>query len=104
MTHANCLLLVSSFLLCACAGFGPGKEPAPIFTYDCGDFGTATFQMTGSESAELVVGVTRYPMQRQRAASGAKFAGPDVEFWSRGSEAMLVVGLENGTCQRSDTG
>jgi len=88
--------------LAGCSGLGGAPDGDPLFRYDCGNFGRATFRVTGNESAELVLGTTRYPLRQERAASGAKYTGPGVQFWSRGSEAMLVVDQKTGQCRQSE--
>ena len=99
MRRLNTRIALAALFLSACvSGMGDLDDGAGVTSYDCEDFGKAAFRMTGPDSAELVLGVTRYPLQQQRSASGARFTGPDVEFWSRGTDAMLMVDERRGRC------
>lgn len=105
MRPGNTMIVLATLIFSACvSGTGDVEEEAGITGYDCDDFGKATFRMTGSESAELVLGVKRYPLRQQRSASGARFTGPDVEFWSRGTEAMLIVNQSTDRCEVRGSG
>ena len=88
----------------ACGILVGEADAVPGIGYDCGELGDATFYPAEGESAELVIGVNRYPLRQERAASGARYKGPDIEFWSRGTEAMLVLGLKNATCRQQAAG
>jgi membrane-bound inhibitor of C-type lysozyme len=37
-------------------------------------------------------------LERQRTASGARYAGDDIDFWNKGGESMLNVGGHLYTC------
>ena len=47
---------------------------------------------------------TAHRLRRQRAASGAKYAGDALEFWEHGAEAMLRQDGQRlyGTCKPSN--
>ena len=104
MSIAKAILTTALLSVAGCSGTGGVQDEQNVSQYDCGDFGKATFRVTGNESAELVLGVTRYPLTRERTASGARYAGPGVTFWSRSSEAMLVVEQQTGHCSRVESG
>ena len=103
--RSACLATSMFILLGSACGTLVGETGAVTgIGYDCGEFGDATFYPAEGESAELVIGVNRYPLRQERSASGARYKGPDIEFWSRGTEAMLVLGLKNATCRQQVAG
>jgi uncharacterized lipoprotein YbaY/uncharacterized membrane protein len=70
--------------------------------WQCGEV-TLSAEFTGEE-AQLRLPGARYPMIRQRSASGAKYADDAGNgFWMKGDEAVLsLAGQETRDCARSD--
>ena len=73
---------------------GPG-DPIPL---TCTDDLRASFRLLGPETIELVVADEKYVLLQQISASGARYAGEEVEFWSKGDESMLQVGDQRYRC------
>lgn len=81
----------------------PLDLPATTFhKFSCDEKGLVEFRFVGPDTIELLVGPDRYILQHQEAASGARYAGGDVEFWNHGDEAMLVIGDQQYQCVRSE--
>ena len=96
------LLVVSCMAIVACGGNGarasqsdPGflPDPRPLartMVYDCNGYDFIARLGPGEIAIWLP---DRYLVLSQvRSASGTKYQEGDVEFWSKGDEAMLVVG------------
>jgi heat shock protein HslJ/membrane-bound inhibitor of C-type lysozyme len=96
------------------AAVGPDSETrsdAPVdlpgtseHRFLCSDLGSVAFRFLGPETIELQAGEKRFVLPRQRAASGARYASEDAEFWNKGDEAMLTIGDRRYTCERSSDG
>tara|TARA_R110001592_G_scaffold363248_6_gene682363 strand:+ start:62927 stop:63604 length:678 start_codon:yes stop_codon:yes gene_type:complete len=94
--------LLIGLILCACAGgsvqaaeagtnFLPDERPlAKTMVYDCNGY-EFTARLGPGEMAVWLV--DRYVILSQvRSASGTKYVEGDIEFWSKGDEAILEVG------------
>lgn len=102
--HNFLVLVLVSLLLAGCAGSGVrAAEPSPAMlpderplaktlVYDCNGF-----EFTGRLGpGEMALWLPdRYVVLSQvRSASGSKYQEGDIEFWSKGDEAMLTIGTE----------
>lgn len=68
-----------------------GTSEAQTFVFECaGDYGFVARVET--DRAWLFLPGRTVELPRVRSASGAKFAGDDTSFWSKGEEAMLETG------------
>lgn len=101
MAHRHLLLPVCA-ILAGCAGGGvsasdadrvlpPDERPlARTLVYECNDY-DFTARLGPGEMALWLP--DRYVILSQvRSASGAKYQEGDIEFWSKGDDAMLTVG------------
>lgn len=99
--------LLAALLLGAC-GSGPGeppKDPAAsaasaagrIWTCEDGRTVEAAFMPRDGHATVTVDGV-RHELPAQPAASGARYADGDAEFWSKGGKATLFADGASTTC------
>ena len=51
-------------------------------------------------AVELVAGDSRLTLSQQRAASGARYANVETEFWERGAQASYSTPAGRQLCQR----
>jgi heat shock protein HslJ len=70
--------------------------------FDCEGKGAISYRFVGPETIELTVDDVTRVLNQEIAASGARYSGNGVEFWSKGSEALLTVGNERFTCKRRE--
>jgi heat shock protein HslJ len=88
--------------------FGPAIGGAEVsartpVVYDCDSDLRLQVNFLSRESGsavELVAGDSRLTLSRQRAASGARYANGDTEFWERGAEASYSTPAGRQLCQR----
>lgn len=94
------LLSLLSPLLLALGACSPEAKDAgsEVFVFNCTDNLTASIRYLDPETAELTVNGGNHLLQRQRSASGARYVGPEVEFWNKGREAMLRLGESRYDC------
>ncbi len=81
---------------------GNNAAASPVF-YDCdsGQRLQVSFDQQGSSaSVELIQGDSRQILIQQRAASGARYASADTEFWERGTEASYTTAAGHQLCRR----
>jgi membrane-bound inhibitor of C-type lysozyme len=97
----------AAVLLSACAGSGTqntsATEPvrmsnadtaqAQTFVYECSDGYSFTVRIQ-REKAWLFLPGTAVALEQVVSASGAKYTGDGVTFWSKGEEALLEVGTQ----------
>ena len=68
--------------------------------YLCEDESTLTARFAGMERLIIETGNQSLSLQRQESASGARYVGRDVEFWTKGKEATLVKANDRLLCQQ----
>ena len=68
------------------------------YQYDCGVAGSVIFQVDGNNKAILQIGVNAMVLTPGISASGAKYTGNNVVFWSKGKEATLTLSDEEYHC------
>jgi heat shock protein HslJ len=88
--------------------FGPAAGGAVVSTvtpvvYDCESGLRLEVNFRPQESGrsvELVAGDSRLTLSQQRAASGARYANGETEFWERGAQASFSTPAGRQLCQR----
>jgi len=100
------LSLSGGLLLTGCSE--PDQDPSPSAApldgagspteLKCGDDVDASFRFLGPETLELTLNGETHILEQQRTASGARYAGDDIDFWNKGSESMLTIGEHRYTC------
>jgi uncharacterized membrane protein len=96
------LLLMLSVMLVACGQSG-GTRPAPrpeiqperTFVYECGDYEFVA--RTAADEIALYLPYDYLVLERERSASGEKYTGAGITFWSKGQEATLDLGTRSYT-------
>ena len=68
--------------------------------YLCDDESALTARFAGPERLIIETGNQSLSLQRQESASGARYIGRDVEFWTKGKEATLVKANDRLLCQQ----
>ena len=77
-----------------------GSSEPILFT--CTDGLTASVRFLGPETIELTLNGEDYQLQQERSASGARYVGPEAEFWNKGQESMLRIGELRYTCATAE--
>ena len=91
----------SILILTACDNSGKEETIAgQPYQYDCGDAGAVIFQVDGNDTAILQIGANAMVLTPGISASGAKYTGNSVVFWSKGKEATLTLSDEEYHCAR----
>jgi uncharacterized protein len=67
----------------------PAKAPVP-YACDAGTRLSATFYETDPATVRVTRGGTTQTLWQVRSASGARYEGQNVEFWSKGNEATVT--------------
>lgn len=104
------LFCLIGVLLAACTGTQQtGEEeqepqrylPGQVYVYECVGGYRFTAHIT-EDRAELILPERTAALSQVEAASGAKYAGEDVTFWSKGAEAQLETsGATYQRCRHS---
>ena len=98
------IALSATLLFLAACDSGAEKEAivGHPYQYDCGVAGSVIFQVDGNNKAMLQIGATAMVLTPGISASGAKYSGSDVVFWSKGKEATLTLSDEEYHCVEID--
>lgn len=86
------MLTAALLTLAACS------EQAKNDVYTCDSQQTATIISQNDESATLEYDQQQHQLVRQQSASGVKYTNNDVLFWTKGNEAMLIIGGNKHHC------
>ena len=78
----------------------PGGE---THGFQCDNLGSVETRFLGPDTIEVSAAGQPHVMQRQRAASGARYSGDGAEFWNKGEQAMVMIGDRHFKCARIDT-
>ena len=99
-----CALLLAALLVSGCAegGSSEGDAHASTFDYACADDFAFRVEIDGP-TVRVFLPETTAELKRAEAASGAKYQGDGVTFWSKGDGALLQtpVGTHRDCAQRS---
>jgi uncharacterized membrane protein len=75
------------------------SAPWSVHAYDCADGFSFTAELTGHRG-RLHYSSRSVEIERVRAASGAKYKGPGIVYWSKGRTALLkVAGRTHQACR-----
>ena len=91
--YKTLLLSLSLITLSACT------QDSDNDTFICDNQLEAKLSSESEEAANLTYNEQDYALVRQRSASGVKYSNDDVLFWSKGSEAMLIIDGNKYHCQ-----
>lgn len=101
------LTLASALLLTACAGSMQNNEDSQeqvaigVHTYQCDSGETITATYPSSKSAVVQHKGNTYAMQIAISASGSRYVGSELEWWTKGSgtgtEGVLLHHKADGT-------
>jgi heat shock protein HslJ/membrane-bound inhibitor of C-type lysozyme len=72
--------------------------------FNCDVSGAVEIRFVGPETLQLTGDGMTAILQRVRSASGARYAGNEVEFWNQGDDAMLNVNGLDQRCRRAQDG
>jgi membrane-bound inhibitor of C-type lysozyme len=77
----------------------PARAVASVF--DCGDNLSVTVAFVGPETIRINLPDGSHTLQRERSASGARYAAEGILFWNKGDEALLDIGGVEHNCKKS---
>lgn len=80
----------------------PGAFTDSRLSYDCEDYGPVSTRLLAKEIMEFTNAGGRFLLQAVRSASGARYAGENIEFWSKGREALLLLNEDQFRCEQPD--
>jgi membrane-bound inhibitor of C-type lysozyme/uncharacterized membrane protein len=79
----------------------PTRRDLDVFVYDCGD-GHRYTVLIDDDAALLLLPDSARRLPHEPAASGARYSDGEDLFWSKGTEALLIVdGVEHAGCVRN---
>lgn len=78
-------------------------DPAPDIAqgFDCGDNLSVAVKFLGAETLEITLPDGKHTLQRERSASGARYAADGILFWNKGNEALLDIGGVKHDCKKT---
>jgi membrane-bound inhibitor of C-type lysozyme len=80
----------------------PGESVFVVYEYECPDGYRFTARIEQGGDASIVLPDRTIEVKAQMAASGEKYEGNGVTFWSKGDEAFLDLdGTEHSECRVS---
>jgi len=79
----------------------PPPPPAPV-TYSCDDGTKIVARFPDSVLAMLTIGEDRYELRAAIAASGVRYVGGDVEFWTHQGTARFTRGGKATECHAAE--
>ncbi len=111
MLRVCLILMLASLGACqpSTAAVG-GERPAAVNpdpgvrTYHCEDGTIVEAGYPDARSAVVKVGGRPYPLQTQPAASGVRYVGFGLQWWTRGMTEARLARLKDGETIASDTG
>jgi membrane-bound inhibitor of C-type lysozyme len=78
----------------------PGERVFFVYEYECPDGYRFTARLEQGGDASIVLPDRTIDLKAQMAASGEKYEGDGVTFWSKGDEAFLDLdGTEHSDCR-----
>jgi membrane-bound inhibitor of C-type lysozyme len=78
----------------------PGEKVFSVWEYECPDGYRFTARLEQGGDASIVLPDRTIDLKAQMAASGEKYEGNGVTFWSKGDEAFLDLdGTEHSECR-----
>jgi len=79
----------------------PAPPPAPV-NYSCDDGTKIVARFPDSVLAMLTIGEDRYELRAAIAASGVRYVGGDVEFWTHQGTARFTRGGKATECRAAE--
>ncbi|MGO2010488.1 MAG: MliC family protein [Pseudoalteromonas sp.] len=90
--YKTLLIALGVFGISACT------EQPQTQTFACDNQLTATLTSIDNKSATLKYNQKEYQLTKKKGASGVKYSNDNALFWSKGSEAMLIIEGNKQTC------
>lgn len=78
---------------------GPPPAPPPAVVFLCDDGTTIVARFPDTATALLQVGDDRYELTTTMAASGVRYAGAGVVFWTHQGDARFERGTTSTSCK-----